>query len=93
MDMEKIINELYYMVDTWAGQQYENNEEAKGLEAQKFALQEDIARRVGENGQEVLEKLSEVSLRLEDIHDQALFRAALRLAIEMTQRGALGQSA
>lgn len=93
LDMEKIINELYYMVDAWAGQQYENNEETKGLEEQKFALQAEIARRVGENGQEMLEKLSELSLRLEDIHDQALFRAALRLALEMTQKGALGQSA
>lgn len=93
LDMEKIINELYYMVDAWAGQQYENNEETKGLEEQKFALQAEIARRVGENGQEMLEKLSELSLRLEDIHDQALFRAALRLALEMTQKRALGQSA
>lgn len=84
--MEKIMNELYYMVDEWAGQQYENNEETKGLEEQKFALQEEIARRVGKNGQEMLEELSALSLKLEDIHDQALFRASLRLAMEMAQK-------
>lgn len=87
------MNELYYMVDTWAGQQYENNEETKGLEAQKFALQEEIARRVGEDGQEMLEELSDLSLKLEDIHDRALFRASLRLAIEMTQKTPLDQPA
>lgn len=91
--MDKIMDELYYMVDEWAGQQYENNEETKGLEEQKFALQEEIVRRVGENGQEMLEELSNLNLKLEDIHDQALFRASLRLAMEMAQKGALGQSA
>ena len=84
--MESILNELYYMVDEWAGQQYENNEETKGLEEQKYALQEEIARRVGKNGQEMLEELSNLNLKLEDIHDQALFRAALRLAMEMAQK-------
>lgn len=87
------MQELYNMVDTWASQQYENNEETKGLEAQKFALQEEIARRVGENGQEMLEELSDLSLKLEDIHDRALFRASLRLAIEMTQKTPLDQPA
>lgn len=62
------MQELYNMVDTWASQQYENDEKTKGLEAQKFALQEDI-------------------------HDQALFRASLRLAIEMTRKAPLDQPA
>lgn len=79
------------MVDDWAGQQYENNEETRELEGQKFALREEIARRVGENGWEMLEELSNLNLRLEDIHDQALFRASLRLAIEMTQKAPLAQ--
>lgn len=91
--MFKIMNELYYMVDAWAGQQYENDEKTKGLEAQKSALQEEIARRVGEDGQEMLEELSDLSLKLEDIHDQALFRASLRLAIEMTRKAPLDQPA
>lgn len=71
------------MVDTWASQQYENNEETKGLEGQKLALQEEIAHRVGEGGQEMVEELSNLWLKLEDIHDEALFRASLRLAAEM----------
>lgn len=87
--MKEIMQELYYMVDDWAGQQYENNEEARGLEEQKFALQEEIARRVGENGQEMLEELSNLNLKLEDIHDQALFRASLCLAMEMAQKPVL----
>lgn len=91
--MPEILNELYYMVDTWASQQYEGSEETKGLEERKFALQEEIARRVGENGQEMLEELSNLNLKLEDIHDQALFRASLRLAIEMTQKAPLDQPA
>lgn len=91
--MSEILNELYYMVDTWASQQYEGSEEAKGLEERKFALQEEIARRVGENGWEMLEELSNLNLKLEDIHDQALFRASLRLAIEMTQKAPLDQPA
>ena len=81
--MSEILNELYYMVDAWAGQQYENNEEARGIEAQRFALQEEIARRVGEGGQEMVEELSNLWLKLEDIHDEALFRASLRLMAEM----------
>ena len=81
--MFEIMNELYYMVDEWAGQQYENNEETRGLEAQKCALQDEIARRVGEDGQEMVEELSDLCLELENIHDKALFRASLRLAVEM----------
>lgn len=91
--MSEIMNKLYYMVDEWAGQQYEMDEETRGVEEKKYALQEEIARRVGKNGQEMVEELSNLNLKLEDLHDQALFRAAMRLAIEMTQKEALGQPA
>lgn len=84
--MEKIMNELYYMVDEWAGQQCENDEETKGLENQKYMLQDEIAQRIGPEGQEILEELSSLNLKLEDIHDKALFRASVRLAMEMTQK-------
>ena len=53
--MEKIMNELYYMIDEWAGQHNENEEETKALEGQKFALEEEIVRRIGEGGQEMVE--------------------------------------
>lgn len=81
--MKKIIDNLYYMVDAWAGQQYESDEVTTGLEEQKYALQEEIACRVGENGQEMVEELSNLCLKLEDIHDKALFRAAVRLGAEL----------
>lgn len=81
--MSEIMNELYYMVDAWAGQQYESDEATTGLEEQKYALQEEIACRVGENGQEMVEELSNLCLKLEDIHDKALFRAAVRLGAEL----------
>lgn len=81
--MKKIIDNLYYMVDAWAGQQYESDEATTGLEERKYALQEEIACRVGENGQEMVEELSNLCLKLEDIHDKALFRAAVRLGAEL----------
>lgn len=81
--MSEIMNELYYMVDEWAGQQYEDNEETRGLEEQKAALEEEMIRRIGPEGRGMLEELSGLRLKLEDIHDQALFRASLRLAAEI----------
>ena len=75
--MSEIITELYYMVDAWAGQQYERSEEARGLEEKRFALMEEIARRVGEGGMEMVEELSNLWLKLEDIHSEALFRASV----------------
>lgn len=83
--MTEIMHELYYMIDNWAGQQYENDEKAKNLRNQKSALEQEIARRIGEGGQEMLEALSGLNLKLSDIHDEALFRAALRLAAEMRE--------
>lgn len=81
--MTEIINRLYYMVDTWAGQQYEETEETRGLEAEKSALEDEIARRLGEDGQDMVEALAGLNLKLEDIHDKALFRAAMRLGAEI----------
>ena len=81
--MNKIMNKLYYMIDEWAGQQYEMNEETKSLEERKLALQDEIARRIGENGQELVEALANLSLKLDTIHDKALFRAAVSLGAEL----------
>ena len=83
--MEKIMNELYYMIDNWAGQQYEMDEETKSLEARKQALQDEIARRIGEDGQNMVEALADLSLKLDDIHDKALFRAAVSLGTELAR--------
>ena len=84
--MSEIITELYYMVDAWAGQQYERSEEARGLEEKRFALMEEIARRVGEGGMEMVEELSSLWLKLEDIHSEALFRASVRMVMELAQK-------
>lgn len=86
--MNKIVNELYYMIDEWAGQQYEMDEGTKSLEGRKLALQDEIARRIGDDGQDMVEALANLSLELETIHDKALFRAAVRLGAELTGAGA-----
>lgn len=85
--MEKIMRELYYMIDEWAGQQYEMDEGTKSLEERKLALQEEIARRIGDDGQDMVEALTNVSLELDVIHDKALFRAALSLGVEVARPG------
>ena len=84
--MSEIITELYYMVDAWAGQQYERSEEARGLEEKRFALMEEIAHRVGEGGMEMVEELSNLWLKLEDIHSEALVRASVRMVMELAQK-------
>ena len=66
--MSEIITELYYMVDAWAGQQYERSEEARGLEEKRFALMEEIARRVGEGGMEMVEELWDVMFVMDQSH-------------------------
>ena len=83
--MTEIMRNLYHIVDTWAGQQYEMDAETKGLEEEKFALEDEIARRLGAGGQDMVEALSNLNLKLEDIHDKALFRAAVRLGTEIAR--------
>ena len=83
--MDKIMRELYYMIDTWAGQQYQDNEEAKTLFDRKYALEDEIVKRIGDDGQEMLETLADLNLKLEDIHDKALFQATLRFGTEIHQ--------
>ena len=76
---------LYYMIDDWAGQQYKDNEEAKTLFDRKYALEDEIMERIGGGGQEMLETLADLNLKLEDIHDKALFQAALRFGTEIRE--------
>ena len=84
--MEKLIRSLYYMVEDWVGQHDLMDEETKALEARQDDLQNEIILRLGEDGQDMMEALADLNLRLETIHDQALFRASLRLAMEMAQK-------
>ena len=83
------MRELYYMIDEWAGQQYEMDEGTKSLEERKLALQEEIARRLGDGGQDMVEELANLSLALDVIHDQALFQAALSLGAEVARPGGI----
>ena len=86
--MEDIIRSLYYMVDDWMGQHKSEDEETKKLLARQDALKEEIISRLGENGQEMMEALSNLNLELEDIHDEALFRAAMQLGTQIAQPAA-----
>lgn len=88
--MTEIMRELYYMIDEWAGQHYENDERTKNLKERKSALEQEIARCIGEEGQEMLEALANLNLELSDIHDNALFRATLSVGTEIARprRGA-----
>lgn len=83
--MEDIIRSLYYMVEDWMGQHESSDEETKKLTARQDALQEEIIRRLGEDGRDTMEALSNLNLELETIHDEALFRAAMQLGTEIAQ--------
>lgn len=83
--MTELITSLYYMVDDWASQQYESSEEAKTLRARQANIKNEIERRLGENGRDLLDELSNLTLNLEDIHDEALFRAAMELGVQIAQ--------
>ena len=85
--MIELINKLYYMVEDWVGQHDLQDAEIKNLEAQQEALQEKIILRLGDNGRDMVEALSNLNLELETIHDQALFRAALGLGTQIAKPG------
>ena len=88
--MTELINKLYYMVEDWVGQSDLQDEEIKNLEARQEALQEKIILRLGEDGQDMMEALANLNLKLETIHDQALFRAAMGLGAQIAQPGQRG---
>lgn len=77
------MNEIYYMVDDWVGQELIRDEEVKSLEDQRGALWDKVIHRFGEGGEEIREVIRNLDLELETIHDKALFRAAVRLGAEL----------
>lgn len=83
--MEELIRSLYYMVEDWVGQHDLMDKEIKALETRQDDLQNKIILRLGEDGQDMMEALSDLTLRLETIHDQALFRAAMELGTQIAQ--------
>lgn len=83
--MTELIDKLYYMMEDWIGQYDLQGREINELEARQEELRQDIARRLGENGQELMEALADLNLRVETIHDQALFRAAMGLGAQIAR--------
>ena len=81
----KLINDLYYMVETQIGQLDTQTQAEKELTAQRYALEDELLLRLGEGGEELMEAYADVGLKLETIHDQALFRAAMRLGTEIAR--------
>lgn len=47
------MNEIYYMVDDWVGQELIRDEEVKSLEDQRGALWDKVIHRFGEGGEEI----------------------------------------
>lgn len=86
--MTELINELYYMVDEWVSQQDKDSGEARDLQARLSGIKDEIELRLGEGGRELLEILTNLSLELETIHAQALFRAAMGLGAQIAQPAA-----
>lgn len=85
--MTKMMEELYYIMEDYVDRNNMIDEEAKKLETRQEALQEEIILRLGEGGQELMEALADLNLRLETIHDQALFRAAMGLGARIARPG------
>lgn len=83
--MTDTLCELYYIVDDWAGQEYEQSEEVKTLMERRSCVKKEIACRLGADGQGLLDTLSDLNLSLEDIRGKALFQAALSLGTEIAQ--------
>lgn len=79
------MNEIYYMVDDWVGQELIRDEEVKSLEDQRGALWDKVIYRFGEGGGEMRKVIRNLDLELETIHDKALFRAAVRLGAELVR--------
>ena len=83
--MTEMIHNLFHMVDEWVDRQSINDPKLKELSDRQDALQEEIIRRLGEGGREMIENLADLNLKLETVHDEALFRAAMQLGTEIAQ--------
>ena len=81
--MDEIMNNIYYMLLERIGQQCGNDLEAKILRRRKIALIDEIILRLGEDGDDLMDTLTNLDADLETIHDKALFQAALNLGIQM----------
>lgn len=85
--MTEMMNKIYYMVLEQIGQQCARDTEMKILMRRKCALIDEIALRIGEDGGDLVEAMSELDASLSDIQNKALFRAALSLGVEVARPG------
>ena len=76
------MNRIYYMMTEEIGQQCARDTEVEILMRRNCALIDEIALRLGAEGEELMDGLTDLSADLETIHDKALFRAALSLGVE-----------
>lgn len=67
--MDKIMDELYYMVEDQVGQELIRDEAVKSLEDQRRAWWDKLIHRFGEDGEEIREVIRGLDLELETIHD------------------------
>lgn len=86
--MMDIMHKLYYLMEDWVGNRDLQDEKTHELEIQVEALQDKIILRLGEDGQDMMEALADLNLKLETIHDEALFRAAMGLGAQIAQPAA-----
>ena len=82
--MSEIMNDLYYMITERIGQQSMQNKELTLLMARKCALVDEIIFRLGRDGEDLLDALTELESKIETIHDKALFHEALCLGTQIS---------
>ena len=83
--MTKIMNKLYYMLVEQIGQENAQRQEVKALMRRKCAMLDEIALRIGEDGSDMLDELTNLDAELETIQEKALFRVAVSLGAELAQ--------
>ena len=81
--MSEIMNNIYYMMVEQVGQRCARETEMKILIRRKCALMDEIALRIGDGGEELLEAMTNLDADLENIQGKAMFRAAVRLGAEL----------
>ena len=81
--MTDIMNEIYYMLIERIGQQCMKDEETKVLMIRKCALIDEIILRLGENGEELMDDLADLSAELDGRQNKALFQTALCLGTKI----------
>ena len=85
--MTEILHNLFHMVDEWTDRQSMSDPQIQELSARQDALQEEIIRRLGEDGREMMESLINLNLQLENIRVEVLCRAAMQLGAQIASPG------